>query len=51
VAAGIAGALVPLGKLNEGTDVSVFGVTLSAWLLGIALYVLAGAGAARGGTE
>lgn len=52
VAAAIAGGLVVLGLLNEETDVTVFGLTLSAWLIGIALYVLgvlAGVGAARGG--
>lgn len=52
VAAGLAGALVVLGLLNEETDLAVFGVTVSAWILGIALYVrgvLAGVGAARGG--
>lgn len=51
VAAGLAGALVVLGLLNEETDLAVFGVTVSAWILGIALYVLgvlAGVGAARG---
>jgi hypothetical protein len=40
--------------LNEETDVTVFGVTITAWLLGIALDVLgvlAGAGAVRGGKE
>jgi hypothetical protein len=48
------GALVILGLLNEETDVTVFGVTITAWLLGIALDilgVLAGAGAVRGGKE